>query len=639
MGLYSQTIIDSLGEKYCENFIFGREYREFNSNNQTIANQKSYYVLQHYIVKCLLYKRRSPNMDRYLQQMYSHFYQHPGEFIQSPLLQDSVIDLVYGQSGYRVKAFRDQYFNTNKAQKLYSKKQTEKLTEKEKEQLYSYFILNINTNNQNLKKIIQREIEMIIDSNKEIKDLTRMELLLYCHYVANFNLRYKQITPVVLIGDENTSLRGQASDSYIIINRGARDFNLPLLTKTVSHECRHIIQSQEAKTKDTKAGFEMAQMNLFSKYLDTDRYNSYHQNYRYSSIEIDAENHGYYMAELFFSILKRREKADQVRQSSKEQLSKRNYYAFMLDENNIPKPVDYFVVTNLDKIIKEHPEELNNYPVLRKMYNANGTKKSFFNLLYQRMNETIDNRGILDCYINYGIHCGELDSLNINILNINDKKKLIQALGSIYRDKILTIKDYFEDNETYRSIEGQNNTYKQIQKTTGYQMYLAKQILTFVDNNFEQLANSLGEPLSKNANNLLFDFIYDLRDFKIDSIDNEAIKNNPTVLLKIKELMLTYNKVLQKFNTKLAVQRIERLPESERNRTIVVAEKEMTIEEFIRTYAIPNMDSHQNITVGNQKMYIGSFIQSISHQPLKRDLEIMMLEQEIKDFTNKTIAL
>lgn len=65
----------------------------------------------------------------------------------------------------------------------------------------------------------------------------------------------------------------------------------------------------------------------------------------------------------------------------------------------------------------------------------------------------------------------------------------------------------------------------------------------------------------------------------------------------------------------------------------------MTIEEFIRTYAIPATDSHQNITIGNQKMYIGSFIQWITHQNSRSELEAMMIEQEIQDYVHKRRAL
>ena len=79
----------------------------------------------------------------------------------------------------------------------------------------------------------------------------------------------------------------------------------------------------------------MAQFKLFIKYLNTRDYDSYNENYRFSSIELDAENSGHYDAELFFYQLNKRDLINELKSNRTQRLEKRNYYAFMYDERKI----------------------------------------------------------------------------------------------------------------------------------------------------------------------------------------------------------------------------------------------------------------------------------------------------------------
>lgn len=172
---------------------------------------------------------------------------------------------------------------------------------------------------------------------------------------------------------------------------------------------RHAHQKEQLNNQDSVAGFEMAHKQLFIKYLNTSDYDSYHQNYRYSKIELDAEKMGYYNASLFFHSMNCYELEVELRKSQEENLSKRNYYHFMYDSRKVPISIDKFIVENLDKIIKEHPEELNKYQVLTRFYNNNGTRKSFINILNQRLNG-VEYKEMLEYYLNYGIRQDELSN-------------------------------------------------------------------------------------------------------------------------------------------------------------------------------------------------------------------------------------
>ena len=488
MEYYSQHFIDQMGESYFEKICFQLPYSHKSIDDLSFKSVRNYYELQHYLTKCIVTGKYSTTFQQYLNQMYQDFYKQPWKFVHSPLLNNAIIERVFGQNASKVKQFRDSYYSEITAKRLYKKSRTEQLTEAEQNQLYSFFIKIMNTKDESLQKVIKSEIKRIIDSNKSVRRLSDPELLFYCQYIANTT----PTKPIVMLGEsKDNKINGEEEYNMIVINHDIPGCSIASLTHTVFHECRHAVQEEESKNKDTIAAFEMAQYQLFLKYLNTDDYDSYHDNYQFSSIELDAENHGYYDAILFlYNEFQREDLREELKNRRKFYLDTRNYYAFMVDEKKRQVSVDKYIVENMDKIIKKHPEEIRNYPVLRHFYHSDGRKKSFSTILTQRVNES-QNRRMYEYYINYGIRNGELDQINLNSWNKQDIRSLIPALVSTYRlDNVCTLKDYFADTETNQNSNNKEDTYKQIETTTNYKLFLATKLL--------QLCQLMKEQMMKN---------------------------------------------------------------------------------------------------------------------------------------------
>lgn len=618
MKYYNQSFIDILGEDILERILLNPA--SLNNNNHSFKINRLYYIMQHYLAKCIVNGNISVNHQRCIEKMYQDFYQKPWRFIHSPLLKNGIIDKFFGDQADTVKQFRDNYFNEATAIRLYRKSKTQSLTWPEQCQLYSFFIKNLNTSNTKLQEVIKREIIKIINSNKKVNELNPMELEFYCQYIANTTMT----KPIVMIGEERLSLHGEEFYNLVSINR-RMECSIALLTKTVFHECRHAVQEEEINNEDSVLGFEMAQFILFIKYLNTRDYDSYHENYRFSSIELDAENSGHYDAELFFYQLNKRDLIRELKSNRAQKLEKRNYYAFMYDERKIPMSVDKFVVENMDKIIREHPDELKNYPVLRHFYHHDGRKKSFLTILQQRTNQA-ENKRMYEYYLNYGIRNDEFAKIDLNSLSEENISNLMPALGTLYRDKVCKIIDYFEDTETYNDSNKNDFTYKRIQTTTCYELLLAQKILSFIDENFDKIVSSYANTdLSKLRNNHpLYSFLYDFRDFNPDMIKNEALKNNRVLMAKLKDFFQKYNQVLKKFNSVYIKQRLEEIPESTKKSNVIIDDQEMTLEQFMLQYAIPRMDTHQKIKIGSEKVNVGDILYRIRKQGINDELQRML---------------
>lgn len=627
MKYYSQHFIDSIGEQILENRVFKSQYLPIDIDNLSFENVRMYYVFQHYLIKCIVTGKYSTTCQQYLNQMYQDFYKQPWKFVHSPLLNNAIIERVFGQNASKVKQFRDSYYSETTAKRLYKKSRTEQLTEAEQNQLYSFFIKNMNTKDESLQKVIKSEIKKIIDSNKSVRRLSDPELLFYCQYIANTT----KTKPIVMLGEsKGNKINGEEEHNLIVINHDIPGCSIASLTHTVFHECRHAVQEEESKNKDTVAAFEMAQYQLFLKYLNTDDYDSYHDNYHFSSIELDAEHHGYYNAELFLcGEFQREDLRKELKQRRKEDLDTRNYYAFMYNQRKIAVSVDKFVVENMDEIVKKHPEEMNSYPVLNHFYQTNGSKKSFLAILMQRTNQS-QNRRMYEYYLNYGIRHGELE--NIDLQNMSDKniRSLIPALVTTYRlDNTCTLKDYFADTKTYQNSKHKESTYKQIETTTNYKLLLATKLLSYINNNFDKIVSAYKGTTDERLGNThpLYMFLYDFRDFNPDNIENEVLKTSPSFRKKLKEYHDIYKSVLTKFNKKYISQRLEKLSESEKQQILTIGNIQITLNDFMTRYASERMDSHQKIKVGSKKINVGDILYSLRTKEKNQQLQDMLKDQ------------
>lgn len=617
--MYNQQYIDSIGEENFKRLIDGKISYRPNINDINSKNQQINYAFQHFLIKAYINGYNRNACASYLKQFYNDFYNKPYLFCDSPLIKNDVLQAIFGDSEQKQKiiSYRDNYYNAKDINQLLSQRKNSLLSPGEKDRYYAYLTALVNTDNKQNEQFLKNEIEKII--NTDFDKLSDMQLKFYCQYVSKYATENRGFKTTVMIGKDEPRLKGYQTKGYIFINKDAIK-SLDLLTKTVCHETRHSIQSHEAHGKDTLAGFELAQMELFCKYLNSKTYDSYHKNYRYSTIELDAEQVGHWSASVFFTMFKKQELAEKVRESRRTTTDERNYYSFMLDENNKALTTDEFIVANLDKIIMSSPKELNNYPVLKNMYNQDGTKKSFVSIMSGRMRETVDNRGIYDNYINYGIANNELNNIPLNNANRDTIRRYAESLSSIYRDYAQELNNYYQDNTNKHNP-------KQVAFATNYKLMLSYKLLSYVDDNYDTIINAFDDK-EFNHTNPIYWFIHDLRDLNIDDIKNDAIKNNPEMLKNIKAIKEKSDNISRKFNASYMKDKLGKLPSEVLSSSIVVPEiGSVNFQDYFINIILPKMDGHKKVIINNKEYYVGDLI--VAHAK--------MVNEELKSqSTNKT---
>ena len=165
--MYEQKYIDSCDESILKNILDGGINYSLNITSSNPKEQQIYFVFQHYLIKQYLNGYNREKCREILKGMYNDFHKYPHLFYDSPLLKNETLNNIMGNASFKqmVIKFRDDYYNGKKANKLYMKKDTEVLTEQEKNQLYSNMQRLIYSDNPIHQKMVEREIERIIDSD------------------------------------------------------------------------------------------------------------------------------------------------------------------------------------------------------------------------------------------------------------------------------------------------------------------------------------------------------------------------------------------------------------------------------------------------------------------------------------------
>ena len=607
--MYNQKIIDSFGEKQLEQLFFNERLLSVDINDNRSEYIRFYFTFQHFLIKAFINGYNRDLCLKYIKKYYNDFSNNPHLFCDSRLLNDKTIDMFFGNSpqNSKIKEFRNNYYNDKILNIIYGKKQNGGLTAEESNKYYARLVLLINKNNKATQDFLSKEIEEIIDT--EFSKLTDMQLKFYCEYVSNYAVGDRDLKTVVKIGVTDPTNRGYNSKNYIFINKSAFS-SIELLTKTVCHETRHAIQNEESRGLITLSAFEQAQNQLFCKYLNTKEYNSYHRNYQYSGIEIDAELVGHTSASIFFTMFNKQEMATKVRENRRQTTDNRNDYSVMIDSNNKAFNVDEFIVTNMDNIIKNNKEELNNYPVLKKIYNEDGTRKPFTELMSGRMHEKVDNRGIFNNYIKYDISNDKLNDIDLSNLSSDTINNYIGSLSYLYRDIANELNGYFQDDR---------NKYneKQVVFATNYKLLLSFKLLKYINDNYDIIMNNT-KNIGFYNQNPIYTFIYYLRDFDINSIKNDAIKNNSVTMTNIAKIKELCDTIVFKFNSTYVDDKLNKLSEEILNSKVDIPYLEtMSFEEFFREHVVPNMNGHKNVIINNQIYYVGDLINIMANEAVQ----------------------
>lgn len=580
----------------------------FDIDVDDLSNREAYVVVQHCLIKYIEQHGKTDNVDKMLKKFYDDFITHPHLFLDSPLVKDGFLDrFMPKEFREKAKKFRSEYYNVNSCSKIYEKlMKNYSLSDKEKNRLYAYLIKQIESGNPNYNNAINNCINKILSSNKTIKELNDMELKFYCKFIAQKEGEYNEVYPDVHIVSRKPTNGGFEMAGSIFINKDTEyTKSLALVTQTVCHETRHAIQEKLSKEKINKVSFEYARHELFVKYLMTEDYDVYHKNYRYSGIELDAEETGYANAAALLSSFGRNDMAEEVRNQRREKFDRRHFYEYMLGKDKHMINADDFIVGYLDEIIKNNPEEVKNYKALTAIYNEEGKRKPFTRIIGNLMFQGIDDRGLYDNYVNYGIVRDELDRLDLQRAGKENCRKLFDSLSYIYQTKSYMFNEYCNDTNYSK-----NNLDIHVEKSTSYELDLLNKIISYVDKNMDIVLDSNDED-KLSSSGFIHRFIYYFRDFDASKIKNEAIKNSPEIQERLNKLLSSTDSVIRKFNRQYIKDRIKDLSSEQLNTTIKTPDGvNMTLNEYLFYDLLPRIDGHTTIEVDGRKLYVDKIIKN-----------------------------
>jgi hypothetical protein len=569
----------------------------YNLNPTNLRLRQKYIVLQHFLIQYIERHGKTKIIKEILNKYYSDFKEYPYLFVDSPLIENGFINrYVSLRDRKEILDVKDKFYNEKDNISLSDnlfRKNT--LSDNQKNRLYSYLIKLLRENNPKNNEFIENHIRIILNSNKKLNELNETEARFYCLYIAK-RAGKDTVTPDLHFIDTEPKLGGVQIHGIIYINtRAACNQELWNLTKVICHETRHAYQEKQAHNKVSRAAFEMTRHILFVKYLKSDDYDIYNVNYKYTDIEVDAESHALFYSEVLLQTLGREDLAKKVSILNTFTYNQRHFYEIMFNEKGTAISPDAYTVDYLDKIVKEHPEELDRYVVLQNIYNKDGTKKPLANIIARKINEGIDDKGIYDNYINYAIVKNRLFEIDIPNTKTEVREKLFKSLGGIYRDKVTLFKDYCSDTQ-YKEIKDK----KQITLTTLYELKTINNILNFIDSNIEFLLNCR-ENNKLTTTSFIYNYIHDLSGFDIDKINNEVIKNDPLIRKRVDSLLIKHNIVVKKINEQYIKDRISDLSVEETHKIIKTPEGyEMPLMNYLYDELLPRISSHTDVIINNQ---------------------------------------
>lgn len=606
--LYKNNYVTSYNKKEIIDILTGKT--PYIPDPYNLQERRKYITLQHFLIKYIEEKGKTKITNDLLSKYYADFANNPSLFVDSPLIREDFLNrFITKRVNEKVKECRDKYFSSKDIKELYIKlMQSNALNNQEKNRLYSYLITKLRSNDKKFNIIIDECAKKILNSNKKIKNMNDTELKFFCTYVAK-HAGGNRVFPDLHIMKDRPELGGFELENIIYINKESTNSDeLHMIVQTVCHETRHAIQEKEARNNSSKTAFEMARHILFSKYLKSKDYDVYHLNYRYSDIELDAENYGFYYSKVLLSTMGRRDLAEKVREKESLKHKRRHLYEFMLDVGKAYKTTDAFVVEYMDSIIKNHPEEIKEYKVLSNLYNDDGTRKSLSNLLAHRMNQGFEDRGLYDNYMNYEIAKNRLFEIDLANTKKDINEKLFKSLGNIFRDKAILFKEYCDDKEYQKANQNQ------IKNTTLYQLKLLDNILNFIDQKMNYVLDCKEEKEISNRS-FIFDFIYDFRDFNLDSIANEVIKNDSLIKERMNKLLEKHSSIVKKFNEEYIKNKIEDLSIEQKHSIITTPEGyNIQLQDYLFYDILPRLDGHSTVDINGKKVHISNIIKALKNE-------------------------
>lgn len=460
---YNQDFINIYGEMIVQNWLLmdrktiKESYLNIINNKESPGEKEDILKIIAFENYCLKYAKHTKTkleqniMDSFLEFLADEFINDPITLNGSLLLKEENVKQIYkGEKLNKILKTRKQMNEKAKIAMLKHAK-GEKLNEEEKDYLMIYYIANIDTQNINLKRIMEKYISDLLNMTDENR-ASKNELL----FLGNFATRYMiklynnehktqiNIPQIYIIKTNDNECSIYLKDHMFINYDNKASKSIPSFLKAIFHETKHSIQSYNALHDKTKEALEWIQNELFLTNIKNTE-NTFSQNHHLLSIEKDAEKEGFNYAKLFYLCYGKEGKDTKglAKLFRGEKISKKELedaFCYRQNEDGEIIPKEYYNTKNLNEIIYKHPKLLRKYPVLSSIYEKNGEAKNIIKFLTKNgKTKDIKNNEIYNDYIINDIFNGKLLHIKIKYYNEKDEANIFSNLINIFVKRLETI--------------------------------------------------------------------------------------------------------------------------------------------------------------------------------------------------------
>ena len=668
---YNQNIINVYGEDRIKHYIVNGVTLDYTSTNESNIFLKN--AIEHYILKYI----DAPHDSNELNAMRNYVINVANQFRKNnTIISNSIfftkdnLEKIYGKAHWfeELKTVRSEF--TKRAYSLYNKSLKEELTDEERTILMAFFNTSKETENESIKLAMEEYAIRLFAKNEIPSNTEEFRFIMnyasrYGLYVTNTKIDdFPEVYITAMTKKENDgsivknkTMGGYYNHGQIFINANAdRIYKPDLLSyiKTVCHETQHALQDYKASQHpDSVVALEYAEWRLFRKYYNNSNDSIYKNNYKYVEIEIDAENQGYHRTEWIYGRLAQSESIDErtrqelrnlrdINRARKTEYEKERpiHYEYAVSIDGKPIRKETFNVEQLNKIIKEHPEELENYPSLNKLYHEDGSLRSFEEMITSDIfvNQSESSKMFED-YLIYAIDkLNALEMFNFSILNklpIEKQANFFKRIISLFDKETDKLISFTEDPELDKNSNIREN---QIKAISNYHMKIAIKLSNFIDNNYyfiRQLSKE-GEYISQvGYNATMYKNNLEAIIYKFEHNQNSVFQE--TVDQNLDEFRKKYHQVTN-INRLIYVQ--EKLGMFDNDvldlRVSLPNGAEISLRQYAEEYITSRMDSNYYFVDENgQKMHVMDVINTaiiranqVSHQEVREWIQTNQPQNE-----------
>lgn len=694
--LYKEGLIELYGEDVIIDYIndnTAEEIFEMYLNllkNENRDNTKSLYAFENYLIKhydTISNPDIKRKFDNILKMVYDavdfnnipnvHALAESSSFLKSTLTREDYIDkfasnekaesirktksalLYYGKS---ISDKFEKYFDKKNSLMIngedYKNNQeleNLKLSDEEKKLLLNFFsIYNPQNNEDKFNEIMEKYfVDLISDPYNNESSVIEKELLVR-YAISNFYVLESVGMPEIGIINDNDQkgLGGVAQgQSFITVNANSNlnETNLDII-QTACHEYEHLVQYSRSKkgAQYNDLGYYYMIYALPNNYVD---HNEYDTNYEYMEIELDAEKTANKKLHIYLEPLFEKYNLD---------ISKLKYRINKMEENvnkrrplfnsrkqldNTSVPNCYYNIEMLKKIVSSKPEIILEYPILKEIFNEDGTIKNIDEFLYneQKYNKIVSDYIVSEVYLN---NLNQIDLSNKNSKQVenfwNNISKAFAEVTSMLKDFVSNPDNLSKENATNsfvdlfndvgRFVNVINSNFESVRSNnlTPKLFYSIKSVLKIYDDNIEKLESSL---VNENINSGYYLIVKNIFE-KLSDIDKKYDKYRFDTELEERRNFIIENNLSDVSNAL-----VENLKQKILNsnadllnyRFKLFDNVEVSVEEFLDNYAKKYLIGDEILLKDYGKVSIQQYLSYLNNQLIRtKELDSMVSGEEMQ---------